>query len=99
MDTIDKKEIDKLIKLCRIECTEEEKKALQSHLVNILKYAAELEEVDVEGVEPCYRILQTLKNVMREDTVGELLPRELFLANAPSHVAGLIRTPPVLKSS
>jgi aspartyl-tRNA(Asn)/glutamyl-tRNA(Gln) amidotransferase subunit C len=99
MSMIDKEEIEKLIALCRIECTEEEKKALQFHLGNILKYVAELEEVDVEGVEPCYRVLQTLKNVLREDKVGELLPRELFLANAPSHVAGLIRTPPVLKSS
>jgi aspartyl-tRNA(Asn)/glutamyl-tRNA(Gln) amidotransferase subunit C len=34
---------------------------------------------------------------MREDKVGETLPRELFLANAPSHVGGLIRVPPVIK--
>lgn len=95
MQEIDDKEIDKLIKLSRIECGEEEKKSLQSQLSKILKYVAELDEVNVEGVEPCYHILETLKNVMREDRVGEILPRELFLANAPSHIAGLIRVPSV----
>ena len=97
MEEIDQKEIDKLIKLSRIECTEEEKKSLQSDLSNILKYAAELDKVDVSGIEPCYRVLHTLKNVMREDIVGETLEKELFLANAPSHVGGLIRVPPVMK--
>lgn len=98
MEEIDDKEIDKLIKLCRIECTEDEKKSLQFDLSNILKHVAELEKVDTDGVEPCYRVLQTLKNVMREDVVGETLSRELFLANAPSHVGGLIRVPPVMKT-
>jgi len=97
MEEIDQKEIDKLIKLSRIECTLEEKKSLQSDLSNILKYAAELNQVDVSGIEPCYRVLPTLKNVMREDVVGETLQKELFLANAPSHVGGLIRVPPVMK--
>src|SRR5580692_8983836 len=94
---MDETEINKLIKLSRIECTEEEKKSLQSHLSNILKHVAELNEVDTGGVEPCYRVLETLKNVMREDLVGETLPRELFLANAPAHVGGLIRVPPIIK--
>lgn len=94
---MDENEINKLIKLSRIECTEEEKKSLQAHLSNILKYVAELDEVDVSGVEPCLRVLETLKNVMREDKVGNVLPRELFLANAPAHVGGLVRVPPVIK--
>lgn len=98
MEEIDKKEIDKLIKLCRIECTEDEKKALQSDLSKILKYVEELGEVDTNEVEPCYRVLQTLKNVMRDDVAGETLDRELFLANAPAHVGGLIRVPPVIKA-
>jgi aspartyl-tRNA(Asn)/glutamyl-tRNA(Gln) amidotransferase subunit C len=98
MEDIDAKEIDKLIQLCRIACTEEEKKALQSDLSHILNYVAELEEVDVSGVQPCYRVLETLKNVMREDVPKETLPRELFLANAPAHVGGLIRVPPVIKA-
>ena len=99
MDEINAKEIDKLIELCHIECSEDEKKNLQQDLSTILHYVTELDQVDTNGVEPCYRVLQTLKNVMREDTTGELLSRDLFLANVPSHVGGLIRVPPVIKSS
>ena len=99
MAEFDEKELDKLTKLCRIECTAEEKKALQHHLASILKYVDQLKEVDTAGVEPCYSVLQTLTNVMREDEIGETLPRELFLANAPAHVGGLIRVPPVIKTA
>jgi aspartyl-tRNA(Asn)/glutamyl-tRNA(Gln) amidotransferase subunit C len=99
MAEFDKNELEKLTKLCRIECTEEEKKALQEHIASVLKYVDQLDEVDTAGVEPCYRVLETLSNIMREDEVGELLPRELFLANAPAHVGGMIRVPPVIKTA
>jgi len=99
MEKFDEKELNKLTKLCRIECTEEEKKALHQQLVKILNYIELLKEVDTEGVEPCNCVLQTLSNVMREDEIGEGLSRDLFLANAPAHVGGMIRTPPVIKFS
>jgi len=94
---MDEEELTKLTKLCRIECTEEEKKILQQRLAKILKYIELLGEVDTEGVEPCCRVSENLKSVLREDEVGETLPRELFLANAPAHVGGMIRVPPVIK--
>lgn len=99
MAEFDEKELDKLAKLCRIECTEDEKKALSSQIADILSYVEQLKQVDTEGVSPCDCVLGTLMNVMREDEVGQLLSRELFLANAPSHVGGMIRVPPVIKSS
>ena len=97
MSDFDEKELNKLTKLCRIECTEEEKKALHQHLTRVLKHIEQLKEVDTEGVEPCYRVLSTLTNVMRDDEVGDILERDRFLANAPSHVGGMIRVPPVIK--
>lgn len=99
MTKFDEKELDKLTKLCRIACTEEEKKALQWQLQEVLSYIRLLEEVDTEGVDPCYRVLETMSNVMREDVVGQPLSREKFLANAPAHVGGMIRVPPVIKFS
>lgn len=99
MSEFDEKELEKLTKLCRIECTEEEKKALHQHLAKVLKYIDQLGEVDTQGVEPCYRVLETLSNVMREDEIGECLSRDLFLANAPAHVGGMIRVPPVIRST
>jgi aspartyl-tRNA(Asn)/glutamyl-tRNA(Gln) amidotransferase subunit C len=55
--------------------------------------------VDTEGVLPCTRVLESLTNVMREDTVSQTYSREEFLANAPAHVGGMIRVPPVIKFS
>ncbi len=97
MAEFDEKELNKLAKLCRIECTEEEKKALHSQIADVLRYVQQLGEIDTDGVEPCYRVLETLKNIMRDDEIGELLSRDHFLANAPSHVGGMIRVPPIIK--
>jgi aspartyl-tRNA(Asn)/glutamyl-tRNA(Gln) amidotransferase subunit C len=99
MQEFDEKELTKLTKLCRIECTEEEKKTLQLQIARFLKYIQQLDEVDTTGVLPCYRVLETQANVMREDLIEDSLSRDLFLSNAPSHVGGMIRVPPVIKFS
>ena len=99
MSHIDKQTIENLILLSRINCSEEEKEHLQKDLERILSYIEQLQEVDTENTPPCNQILEDIGNVFREDVVGKILPRELFLANAPSQVGGMIKTPPVLKSS
>jgi len=90
-------DIEKLSKLCHIECTEKEKKKLRQNLSEILTYAAQLQEINTEGVAPCNSVLENRKNSLREDEIGDLLPRETFLNNAPSHTGGMIRVPPVIK--
>jgi aspartyl-tRNA(Asn)/glutamyl-tRNA(Gln) amidotransferase subunit C len=90
-------EFNKLCKLSRISCTEEEKKNFLKSLGDILSYVEQLQEIDTEGVPPCYTVHEALENVMREDIPEEPLSRDLFLANAPAHVGGMIRVPPVLK--
>lgn len=97
MSRFTEEDLTKLTKLCRIECTETEKKVLFERLKKILGYIEQLSTVDTSGVPECDHVLETLSNVMREDKVGELLSRDLFLENAPSHVGGMIRVPPVLK--
>lgn len=97
MAEFDEKELSKLTKLCRIECTEEEKKKLFESLKKVIKYVEQLQEVDTEGVPPCNHVLEAASNVMREDEIGKVLPREKFLANAPAHVGGMIRVPTVIK--
>lgn len=91
-------EFKKLTELCRISCTEEEKEKLLSSIRQILVYVDQLKEIDVAGAAPCNTVLETLNNVFREDTPQEPLPRDAFLANAPSHVGGMIRVPPVIKT-
>jgi aspartyl-tRNA(Asn)/glutamyl-tRNA(Gln) amidotransferase subunit C len=99
MAALDKKTIENLTQLCRIKCTEAEQEKLLKDLQEILNYVEQLQEVDTDHVKPCDHVLEGIINVMREDVVGETLPREQFLANAPSHIGGLIRVPPVIKSN
>lgn len=90
-------EIEKLARLARIECSEEEKKKLSESLSRIVSYVELLDEVDTEGVLPCNHILEEHVNVFRIDAVGALLSREAFLANAPAQIGGMIKVPPVMK--
>lgn len=99
MAQLDKQTIAKLIQLSRIACTEEEQNNLLKDLGNILAYIDQLNEIDTTSVTPCYHVLEDIANVMRNDVVSETMPREVFLANAPSHVGGMIRVPPILKNS
>jgi len=96
---IDKKTVENLTKLSRIECTEEEQEAILRDLKRILNYIELLNEVDTEHVPPCNHVLDDIANVLREDEVGAILPREEFLANAPSQIGGMIRVPPVIKQT
>ncbi len=91
--------IKSLITLSRIDCTEEEQENLLKDLEKILGYVELLKEIDTTHVAPCNHVLEGINNVMREDTVGETMPRETFLANAPAQIGGMIRVPPVIKSS
>jgi aspartyl-tRNA(Asn)/glutamyl-tRNA(Gln) amidotransferase subunit C len=97
MSEFNEKEFDHLAKLCRLEFSKEEKQKLGSHLNRILGYVKQLHELDTENVKPCKHVLETMANVMREDIPGDLLNREEFLANVPSHVGGMVRVPPVIK--
>lgn len=49
---IDKKDVDNLLELSRLEISDSEKKELQKDLESILEYIDQLSEVDVSNVEP-----------------------------------------------
>jgi aspartyl-tRNA(Asn)/glutamyl-tRNA(Gln) amidotransferase subunit C len=97
MANLDKKMIRYLSSLSRIHCTDEDADKLLTDLKKILDYVEALNEVETEHVPPCNHVLEDFVNVMREDEVKNVLPREIFLANAPSQIGGLIRVPPVIK--
>jgi aspartyl-tRNA(Asn)/glutamyl-tRNA(Gln) amidotransferase subunit C len=101
MSHFDQDTLKDLMKLCCITCSEEEQEALLLDLQKILNYVALLQEVDTHSVAPCYQVLEDLNlvNVMREDVVGETMPRKLFLKNAPAEVGGMIRVPEVIKQT
>lgn len=98
MAQFDSAALEHLKKLCRTECDESENQVLLKNFNDILDYMAQLNEVDTTDVEPCNYVLKSmLNNLMREDTVQDVLPRERFLNNAPDQIGGMVRVPPVLK--
>lgn len=97
MAKLNQETIQLLSQLCRIECTPEEEEKLLADLEKILNYFTSLEEIDTEGVPPCNHVLEDIANVMRDDEIGETLPRDVFLGNAPSHTGGMIKVPTVIK--
>lgn len=99
MAKFNKDTVRNLIQLSRIDCSDEEQESLLRDLEKIISYFEKLEEIDTNNVPPCNHVLEGMSNVMREDTVGKSMPREAFLANAPSQIGGMIRVPPVIKSN
>lgn len=99
MSKLTKESIKNLIKLSRIDCSEEEQETLLADLQKILDMCEQLQEVNTDHVEPCNQVLEGMANVMRDDIVHEPMPRKVFLSNAPSQIGGMVRVPPVMKSS
>lgn len=99
MSSLDENEFNKLTKLCRINCSSDEKEVLFDRIQKITSYIELLGELDTQGVTPCYQVTIASSEVMREDEEGPLLSREEFIGNAPSHIGGMIKVPCVMKTS
>lgn len=99
MSDLNKETIKTLSRLCRIDCTEEEQEVLLRDLKKILDYIEQLQQIDTEHVPPCNHVLEGMANVMREDVIGQVLNREEFLSNAPTHIGGMVRIPPIFKQA
>jgi aspartyl-tRNA(Asn)/glutamyl-tRNA(Gln) amidotransferase subunit C len=84
--------------LARLELTEEEKNLFQAQLESIVGYVEKISEVDVEGVPPMMHGHDTV-NAFREDVVGESLPAETALANAPKRVGDEFLLPTIVEGA
>jgi aspartyl-tRNA(Asn)/glutamyl-tRNA(Gln) amidotransferase subunit C len=96
MSDIKDETVETLAKLSRIAVTKEEAKALHNDLSKILDFVNLLDELDTEGSFACNQVIKDPKHLMREDRVKDLLPRDAFLKNAPDHLGGLIKVPPII---
>lgn len=82
-------------KLARLALPEEKLEKLGSQLESILTYVAQINEVDMAGVEPMAHALP-VHNVFREDVVEPSLPLEKVLQNAPDSEGPFFKVPKVL---
>jgi len=82
--------------LARIDLSAEETERFQTELDTVLAYIHQLNELDLDGLEPMSHP-RPLENVLREDTpVAGPDPEEL-LKNAPAKVQDLIRVPQMME--
>ena len=93
---IDLETIKKISHLARLEFNAEGAEKMKQDMTQILDWVEQLNEVDTTGVEPITTMSSEV-NVMRDDTVGEHLPHESGLKNAPQRDSDYFRVPKVLE--
>lgn len=68
MTELTREDVLKLARLARLHLTDDEVEAYRQELTRVLEYVAQLNAVNVEGLEPTTHVTG-LKNVTREDEV------------------------------
>ncbi|MFV0430870.1 MAG: Asp-tRNA(Asn)/Glu-tRNA(Gln) amidotransferase subunit GatC [Alphaproteobacteria bacterium] len=92
--TID--EIKRIAFLSRIKVNEEELNAMSEDLSAILAWIEQLQQVDVENVEPLASVVE-LTQPMRKDEITDGKQQEKVLANAPDAEDGYFTVPKVVE--
>ncbi len=94
---IDKKTVERLAELSKLEFSEKEKEEMVKDFQKIVHFVDKLKEVDTDGVKPLVYVNEHVTNVLREDIPGEMVSREEALKNAPDKDTNYIKIPNVLK--
>ena len=88
--------INHLAELSNFSVSDKEAASLEKDLAGILKYISQLDEVDVEGVEPTYQVFE-MENVWRDDEIlKQEATREELLALTKEQKDNQIKVPKVL---
>lgn len=80
-------DVKKVARLARIELSPEEQEKMTGELQSVLDYVEQMNQLDLEGVEPTARVVD-LVNVFRPDEPRPSLPREVALRSAPDESDG-----------
>jgi aspartyl-tRNA(Asn)/glutamyl-tRNA(Gln) amidotransferase subunit C len=94
--SVDESTVRHIARLARIAVSDAEVRALAPELNNILGWVEQLQEVDVEGVEPMTAVIpNTLR--LRDDVVTDGGVCDQVLANAPAAEHGFFAVPKVIE--
>ena len=92
---INKKEVEYVAKLAKLEFNEEEKEKFTSQLNSILEYFKKLNELDTEKVEPTAYVI-SMPNLLNEDEVKASLPQDEVLSNSKYIKKGYFKVPKIM---
>jgi aspartyl-tRNA(Asn)/glutamyl-tRNA(Gln) amidotransferase subunit C len=94
--SVDKATVRRIAKLARISLSEERAELMMAELNGILGWVEQLQEVDVDGVEPMTSVVaQKLK--MRDDVVTAGGDASVIVANAPQTEDNFFVVPKVVE--
>jgi aspartyl-tRNA(Asn)/glutamyl-tRNA(Gln) amidotransferase subunit C len=93
---LSEKDVEYVARLARLEISPEEKTLYTAQLAKILGHAQELNAVETGQVPPTLHVMP-LKNVLREDSIRESMPRDEVLSNAPDKSKGCFRVPKIIE--
>lgn len=94
--SIDRETAARVAKLARIRVEEDALPALAEEFNTILGFIEQLNEVDVEGVEPMTSVTP-MRLKRREDVVNDGNQQQKVLANAPDAREGFFAVPKVVE--
>ena len=93
---IDKKTIEYIANLSRIELSDQEKEVFIHQLSDILSYIEKLNKLNTEDIKPMAHSINTT-NVLREDKLVPPISREDALTNAPCTMGVFFKVPKVIE--
>ncbi len=79
---VEKKEIEKLATLARLDVPAEDIEKLQASLSSLVEYLDTLKQINLDDVEPMTAVDDSARP-LRPDVEQEMLPKEKALQNAP----------------
>jgi aspartyl-tRNA(Asn)/glutamyl-tRNA(Gln) amidotransferase subunit C len=94
-DRLTRDDVSHVANLAHLELTPEELDRFTGQLAAVLEHAADVEALDVVGVEPTAHPYP-LANVWRDDVVGPTLDRAEVLGQAPNAVGDRFGVPAIL---
>lgn len=92
---IDKKTIEHIAKLARLEITEAEASEYSQQLGKALNHFEQISKINTEGVEPLVTPAE-IEVYWREDEARQEFSPEEMTSNAPSKAGNLFKVPPVV---
>ena len=94
-DRISRDAVAHVARLAHLALTDDELDTYTAQLADVLEHAADVEALDLAGVEPTTHPYP-LTNVLRADVVGPTLDRDEVLAAAPAVADDRFRVPTIL---
>ncbi|MBW8049261.1 MAG: Asp-tRNA(Asn)/Glu-tRNA(Gln) amidotransferase subunit GatC [Cytophagales bacterium] len=94
---IDKKTVQKIAHLARLEFKDKDEEAIIKDLNKMLEWVGKLNELNTAGIEPLTHLSEEV-NVMRKDELKKHISHEQGLKNAPKKDSDYFRVPKVLEA-